>query len=127
MRTDNITDSLSSALYSSIYLDLPDIEYKRKINSDKISLRRPRKSEVTVYHFEQMWGNTALGFRGMGGASMTSAYTTVIIMKNKNIACIYFDGQLAYKCNLSTEFWNRLFKFNIPGQTEAFDKFKILE
>lgn len=34
--------------------------------------------EFEFYMFPQAWGSTSLGFGGIGGQAMTSAYTTVI-------------------------------------------------
>ena len=48
--------------------------------------------------FPQTWGSTALGYGGMGGAAITSAYT--VIVTDHNISCVYFGhGQLAYRVN----------------------------
>jgi hypothetical protein len=46
--------------------------------------------------FPQMWGSTALGFGGIGGAAMTSAYTVIVFGCNRTDACVYFNGGLAY-------------------------------
>jgi hypothetical protein len=48
-----------------------------------------------VYHFPQVWSSTALGFGGIGGAAITEAYTTVVVLND--VACVYFDGRLAYR------------------------------
>jgi hypothetical protein len=50
---------------------------------------------IEVYVFPQTWGSTALGFGGVGGCAMTSAYTTVVICGNQ--AAVYFGARLAYK------------------------------
>jgi hypothetical protein len=44
--------------------------------------------------FPEVWGSTALGFGGMGGASMTPAYT--VIVSRPNVAAVYWGGGFAY-------------------------------
>lgn len=56
-------------------------------------------------HFLQTWGSTALGFCGIGGSMMTTAWTSVII-KNDGSADVYFNGRKAY----SVEIMNDAFK-----------------
>ena len=98
----NPIESLAEAVYSAKSKDLPNINYKQRLPSNKglkdeeipIAERRPYIEELIIHHFIQTWPSTALGFGGMGGSAMTSAYTTVVICKNN--AAIYFDGRLAY-------------------------------
>lgn len=47
-----------------------------------------------VGFFPQTWGSTALGFGGIGGAAVTTAYTVVIKM-GKYFA-VFFSNNLAY-------------------------------
>lgn len=68
---------------------------------------RPMDSECSVYCFPQTWGSTALGFGGIGGAAMTTAYTVVVIGPQQD-ACVYFNGRLAYHVK-------------VPNDTFAFD------
>lgn len=56
---------------------------------------RPNDHEVEVTMFTQVWGSTALGFGGIGGAAMTTAYTVVVQGPNGDCA-VYFNGRLAY-------------------------------
>lgn len=60
-------------------------------------LRRPRREEVSVIMFPQTWASTALGYGGVGGAAMTTAYTVVV--SDRAYACVYFgsSGRLAYR------------------------------
>lgn len=46
--------------------------------------------------FPQTWGSTALGFGGVGGAAMTSAYVCIIESDLIGQIAVYFGGQLAY-------------------------------
>ena len=45
--------------------------------------------------FNQLWGSTALGFGGLGGAAMTNAYTVVLRGPDGSIA-VYWNGGFAY-------------------------------
>jgi hypothetical protein len=47
--------------------------------------------------FCQIWGNTALGFGGIGGNMITSAYTTVVEDKYSGWCGVFFGERLAYK------------------------------
>ena len=53
--------------------------------------------DIEVRSFPQVWGSTALGFGGMGGATMTAAQTTVLWSHYRDIAWVAFSGQVAYK------------------------------
>ena len=52
--------------------------------------------EVEMYMFPQMWGSTALGFGGIGGQAMTSAYTTVAADVGYGYYGVFFGERLAY-------------------------------
>lgn len=127
MNDTNILKSLSESIYNALLKDLPKIKYQgfknfedRKIKKYAEMYRDPRDYDIEVIHFQQMWGSTALGFSGPGGCAMTKAYTTIVIEKSNQIACIYFNGQLAYKCKDDQKLRDCLNKYNnIPGQTEA--------
>lgn len=88
MRPENPITSLTRALASATYKDMPqDIHYY--------------EDDFEVKLFLQTWGSTALGFGGVGGASMTPAYT--VIINYDNYYCVYFAGRLAYKVNTNTD------------------------
>lgn len=102
MKTGNISDSVV-CVGLACAKDLPDISYKKKEFKkgvpfrempDVDALRRPQPHEVDAYSFPQMWGSTALGFGGMGGASMTTAQTTIVMYHRS--AAVYFGTQFAY-------------------------------
>lgn len=52
--------------------------------------------DIQATIFEQIWGSTALGFSGIGGSAMTSAYTTVIWDDILAIYAVYFNNRFAY-------------------------------
>ena len=93
--------SLAQAVHSALLRDLPDVKYIHKTPDDRKHgrpgverVRRPRMDEVFVYHFQQTWGDTSLGFAEVGGQALTSAYTTVVT--DHRSACVYFAGIHAY-------------------------------
>lgn len=99
-------DMLASSLYSATLKDLAPYEYRQFTPSMKregkspedapMGSRRPQPEECDVVMFPQVWGSTALGFDGVGGAAITKAYT-VIVIGPAGDACVYFSGRLAYK------------------------------
>lgn len=116
MRLGSALMAVHSALAQALYKDLPDISYEnrdwdtwRKLDkqaqADAIrtksepkvtSTRRPYEHDVEVLLFPQTWGSTALGYGGMGGAAVTTAYT--VIVHDHACWCVYFgEGELAYK------------------------------
>lgn len=116
MRLSNHVESLAKATYSALENPkyLPDIKYihqsyqDRKDGKEGIEKeRRPFEDEIKCYHFPQTWGSTALGFGGMGGAAMTTAYTTVVILNSH--AAVFFNGGWAYTVPTSKLFWEDLF------------------
>lgn len=52
--------------------------------------------EFEFYMFPQVWGDTSLGFGGIGGQAMTSAYTTVIVDNCTGWCGVFFGERLAY-------------------------------
>lgn len=119
MRCEMPFTTLHEALAAAVYRDMPDIEYEdrdwdawRKLSREQQQealknksgilvrkTRRPTADELVVDMFQQTWGSTALGYGGIGGAAMTTAYTVVITKGND--VCVYFGcGRLAYRLNL---------------------------
>jgi hypothetical protein len=72
--------------------------------------RRPAVHEITVVGmFPQTWSSTALGFGGIGGQAITTAYT-VVLECNSEYA-VYFGGRHAYTVqHPSEEFFQDLSK-----------------
>lgn len=60
--------------------------------------RRLSEQECLVTAFPQLWGSTALGFGGIGGSAMTTAYTVVVESSVVGQRAVYFgsSGRLAY-------------------------------
>lgn len=115
MNKHNPVETLAKALYSCLENKnyLPDISYQWQSPQDRKAglpesthYRRPEVEDVHVFHFPQTWGSTALGFGGIAGAALTTAYTTVIIDPYKNGA-VFFNGKYAY---------------TIIGYNESFEK-----
>jgi hypothetical protein len=107
---------LHEAMAHAQYEGLSDIVYdnmdfeairKAKTTEEKIAARekrtpttrRPWQGRDFWVHsmFPQSWGSTALGHGGMGGASMTTAYTIVLECPTTQEFLVYFGGQMCYK------------------------------
>ena len=69
--------------------------------------RKHRDYDMSVYAmFVQTWGSTALGFGGIGGQAITSAYVCVIESNLTGEFAVYFHGMLAYVIKRPNEkFW----------------------
>lgn len=112
---------VAQAVGAARHRDLPDIieskvdykelnkfsleEQKNMRNSNSLPVcevaRRPYLSELEIFVFPQTWSSTALGYSGIGGSAMTSAYTVVV--QCENTVCVYFNGdRLAYRLELNT-------------------------
>lgn len=140
MQLGNPLVSLHEALASAVHRDLPDVSYQTKdwvkskeqgVDVFRDHVRRPFGSEVEVMIFNQIWGSTALGYGGLGGAAMTNAYTT--ICTHAGVYCVYFGqyGVLAYKIifnKLKAAQRKALLKIiadnNMPARREALNMFK---
>lgn len=60
--------------------------------------------DLTVYSmFPQTWSSTALGFGGIGGQAITSAYVCIIESNLIRGYAVYFGGRLAYVINRPNE------------------------
>lgn len=109
-------EALSSAIHHARLVVLPEVRYEtRDFESTREwsmaqrtkaikeggwpmveRVRQPEAHEVEVVAmFPQTWGSTALGFGGIGGAAMTSAYTIVIRGPGRDCA-VYWAGRFAY-------------------------------
>jgi len=124
MRMGSPIEAVHQSVAAAIYRDLPDIHYqdrdwslwskmtetekKESMKNDRLvpridKTRRPDKQDIEVIMFPQVWGSTALGYGGMGGAAITPAYT--VIVQTHTHACVYFgsSGTLAYMINFTTQ------------------------
>lgn len=52
--------------------------------------------EFRMYMFPQMWGDTSLGFGGIGGRAITAAYTIVVMDDSTEWCGVFFGERLAY-------------------------------
>ena len=87
---------------------LPLIEERfwNAIKDDLSEEEKKYKPEFTMDMFEQTWGSTALGFGGIGGQAMTSAYTTVIQDVYSGWYGVFFGERLAYKIKKPNQKFN---------------------
>lgn len=98
--------NLSNAIAHAMYEGFPLIEYEdrdwehfRKTKEDKkvTKTRKHSDRDIEVYAmFSQTWSSTALGFGGLGGQAITSAYTIVLRSNYLGEYCVYFGGRFAY-------------------------------
>ena len=106
MQYGNIITDLHHALAHAQYEGYPEITYEdrdwnhyHKTKEDK-RIQKSRKHspyDISVYTvFIQTWGSTALGFGGIGGAAMTSAYVVVLESEQGSGFAVYFGGRFAY-------------------------------
>ena len=51
---------------------------------------------IDLHVVQQTWSNTSAGWEGIGGAAMTTTYTTVIENYNLGAAFVYYGSTLAY-------------------------------
>lgn len=82
----NPIEDLAASFWSAVLRDLPNGQ----------DGKRPRAHQCEVYAmFPQVWGDTSLGFGGVGGQAFTTAYTTIVSDGGGSFA-VYFGGRLAY-------------------------------
>lgn len=95
---------------------------------DTVLSRYKRTEILNVNIFSQTWGSTALGFGGIGGSAMTSAYTTVLecfvehqdSKGEHHIWLVFFAGSIAYAVeNPTEEFFKDLASGNMASCAEA--------
>ena len=69
--------------------------------------------------FFKTWESTALGFGGIGGQAITSAYTTVVREIYSNWCGVFFGDRLAYKIEDPNQTFNEdVCKFQIKPVSE---------
>lgn len=67
--------------------------------------------------FPQTWSSTALGFGGIGGQAITSAYTVVASCSVAGGAAVYFGGRFAYLVEHARQ--NQAFREDVTNQRMA--------
>jgi hypothetical protein len=97
--------------FSDIEYETRDWEHYRDTNEQKsiAKTRRPYSGrDFWVYAmFTQTWGSTALGHGGMGGASVTTAYTVVLECQHTQEFLVYFGGIFCYAVSRQSANINR--------------------
>lgn len=99
-------DALSASIGHALHERLPEIKYEDrdwdcfyKTKEDK-RVQKSRKHtirDIEIYNmFPQTWGSTSLGFEGIGGCAMCTAYTIILKPLKQNVFLIYFNNRFAY-------------------------------
>jgi len=120
MNATNPIETLAAAMANAAYEAFPEYVYKdrnwQKHDAWRATLSREEMKtavapadcwvEKTRKHslydltvnsmFVQTWGSTALGFGGIGGQAITSAYVCIIESNLIGQFAVYFGGRLAY-------------------------------
>ena len=120
MNATNPIETLAGAMAHAAYEAFPEYKYrdrdwpkhdawratlsreemKTAVAPDDCWIEKSRKHsmyDLTVAAmFPQTWGSTALGFGGIGGQAITSAYVCVIESDLVGQFAVYFGGRLAY-------------------------------
>ena len=129
-----LSDALAHAAYEGFdsynYQDR-DWEAYRNGNKDAMvtKTRKHTDYDLTVAAmFPQTWGSTALGFGGIGGAAMTTAYTIVIHSSLTDQYCVYFGGGFAYRIERPNEqFFVDMFNQNMEYREHAKKRYERTE
>lgn len=104
------------------YPNLELLEYKLRL---ALADNYPRL-EFEAEMFPQTWSSTALGFGGIGGQAITTAYTTVFHETYHDIHAVFFSNQLAYIVKKSNEAFNAdLLTRNMADVGKAVTKYEI--
>ena len=130
---DNPVGTLRIALGHAAHKAFSDIEYEdrdwSKYHETKEDVRiqktrRPTEYDMAVIAmFPQTWGSTALGFGGIGGAAMTTAYTIVIECDGEY--AVYFGGRSAYLIRQPSQtFFEDMTNNRMAGVSEAHKRYK---
>lgn len=97
---------------------------ERFINACKGQNYRVFPNDLHVYMFPQTWGDTSLGFGGMGGQAITTALTTIIGDNQNNVWGVFYDERLAYIVTDPTpEFWEDVRNWNIASVRNAHTRY----
>jgi len=130
MNATNPIETLAGAMAHAAYEAFPEYKYrdrdwpkhdkwratltreemKTAVAPDDCWIEKSRKHsmyDLTVFAmFPQTWGSTALGFGGIGGQAITSAYVCIIESDILGQFAVYFGGRFAYVIERPNEkFW----------------------
>jgi hypothetical protein len=135
-RLSNPIETVSECIYHAQHFGLSLIHYEQKQwHQSKVEgreiyeskTRNPYKNEFAIVAmFPQTWGSTSLGFDGIGGAAMTTAYTIVIQSQHSGSreVLVYFDGKFAYRISQPNDlFWDDIKNRYVSGITDC-DKYE---
>jgi hypothetical protein len=117
---------LANVIAHAQFEGFPEIEYESRDWSQKERVfikakRRHLTRDISVYAmFPQTWGSTALGFGGIGGQAITTAYTIVLMSEAGDGYCVYFGSRLAYRVRKPTQsFYEDIAQFNMKPLSEC--------
>ena len=84
--------------------------------------------EIDFHVVKQEWGNTSGGWGGIGGAAMTSQYTVIIENYWFGFVCIYYQGKLAYICEMDSKYQEYMGKGygSLPGIEDCRKKLTVI-
>lgn len=113
MKADNPVGTLHHCLAHAVYQGFPmysyetrDWDHYTKTNESRNIVKSALHSEhnIGLYSmFPQTWSSTALGFGGLGGNAITTAYTVVLESEHGAGFCVYFGGRFAYRIERPSE------------------------
>jgi len=110
MKSYHAVNDLHMVMAHAVYEGFPEYEYEsRDFNNPDRDVRVVKKTRHTEYNltvkamFPQVWSSTAMGFGGIGGQAITTAYTTVVESDIDASCCVYFGGQFAYRIEFPNE------------------------
>ncbi len=85
-------------------------------------------NEINFHVIKQTWGNTSGGWQGIGGSAMTSTYTVIIENGWFGFACIYYNGKLAYICEMDEKYQEFMAKSyrGLPGCSNCRERLTVL-
>jgi hypothetical protein len=121
MKSYHAVNDLHMVMAHAVYEGFPEYEFETRdwSSKDRTAMIK-KKTKHTEYNltvramFPQVWGSTALGFGGIGGQTITTAYTTVVESDIDASCCVYFGGQFAYRIEQPNEqFREDLFNQNM--------------
>ena len=132
MSVDNPVNTLHLCLAHAAYEGFPEYEYETRDweskNPKAIIKKTVPHTELfmTVYAmFPQAWSSTAMGFGGIGGQAITSAYTVVLESEVGYGYCVYFGGRFAYNILKPTQqFYHDIAERNMRKVVEAKERYE---
>ena len=93
-----------------------DLPYRFTHNSEN----SPKIDDFEIHIFEQTWNSTALGFGGVGGQQITTAYTYVFIPITIEQNCfVYFSGRFAYEVPYSETFIKDVYNHDVKSVRDS--------